>query len=303
MDVKVSVIIPTYKRSVDIERALKSVLDQTLDQFEVIIVDDNGIGTEEGQKTAAIVNKYKFDDRVIYIQHDVNKNGAFARNTGIKIARGEFISFLDDDDIYRPERLEKMYQYMCRLDQEWGACYTGYVKHRKQGDQYSAETVSGNVYVQALMRSLYIGSGSNMFFRTSVVKEVGFFNESFIRNQDMEYLIRVLKKYKMAYLDEVLLEMFYDIRQKRYSQEEWDKIEQDFYDSFAPYLQGLSQEEQNKVKCMYSVDELRHAIEYRNWKRTFSILFSGRIPVRVLLKYIKYVANRWKTNTCYGFMF
>ena len=107
--VKVSVIIPTYKRSTVICRAVDSVLAQTLDSVEVIVVDDNGIGTEAGIKTAEVMEKnYSDNTKVHYIQHEKNKNGSAARNTGIRAAHGEFISFLDDDDIYLPERLEKM---------------------------------------------------------------------------------------------------------------------------------------------------------------------------------------------------
>ena len=106
--VKVSVIIPTYHRSECIVRAVDSVLSQTLQDIEVIVVDDNGKATDEGEKTAKIMAGYTNNPKVIYLRHDVNKNGAAARNTGIRNAAGEYISFLDDDDIYLPQRLELM---------------------------------------------------------------------------------------------------------------------------------------------------------------------------------------------------
>ena len=301
--IKVSVIIPTYKRSQDIERAVNSVLSQTIDSFEVIVVDDNGLGTIEGEKTAELMQQYASDYRVIYLRHDNNKNGAVARNTGIRRAKGEFIAFLDDDDAFFPSRLEKMYEYMSNKGPEWGACYTGYVKHLKEYDQYSAERASGDLYVQALMRSLYIGSGSNLFFRKTVVEEVGFFNENFKRNQDLEYLIRVLQKYKMAYFDEVLLEIFYDIRQKQSTEEQWNKIEQSFYDNFMPYVDQLPEADKKKVHNMYSLDALRYSIHYRNWRKVMKIILKDKIPFNVYIKYILYIINRLRTKTCYGFMF
>ena len=168
--VKVSVIIPTYKRTEDIYRAIDSVLSQTLEDIEVIVVDDNGVDTEAGKKTASAMQRYKDESRVIYLQHQVNKNGSAARNTGIKAAKGDYISFLDDDDVYHPERLERIVARMDTLDDTWGACYTGYVKHQPNGtDQYSAETVEGDLFIQALMRSLFIGTGSNLFLILSVV--------------------------------------------------------------------------------------------------------------------------------------
>lgn len=300
--IKVSVIIPTYKRSQDILRAVESVLSQSIDSFEVIVVDDNGIGTIEGEKTAEIMQKYANDKRLTYIRHEHNLNGAVARNTGIKRAVGEYIAFLDDDDAFFPERLQKMYECLEGCDLEWGACYSGYIKHLKNYDQYSAEVKSGDLYVQALMRSLYIGSGSNLFFRKKVVDEIGLFNENFKRNQDLEYLIRVLKKYKMAYVDDVLLEIHYDIRQKPWTKEQWNCIEQAFYESFKPYLNGLSAIDKQRVQCMYSIDELRHAIGYKDWNKVCSLIVKRDIPMKVLLRYVMYVINRWHTKTCYGFI-
>jgi len=208
MSVKVSVIVPTYKRSEDIARAVDSVLAQTIDSFEVIVVDDNGVGTEDGEKTAEVMKKYEGDTRVKYLRHEVNKNGSAARNTGIRASEGDYISFLDDDDTYCPGRLLAMYNKLESLDDSWGACYTGYVKYMANGKkQYSAEKNEGDLFLQALMRSLYIGSGSNLFFSRKAVEDIGLFDESFRRNQDLEYLARILKKYKMAYVDEVLNEL------------------------------------------------------------------------------------------------
>ena len=91
-------------------------------------------------------------------------NGSAARNIGIKASKGNYISFLDDDDAYFPRRLDMMCAKMNALNDEWGACYTGYVKQQKDGtDQYSNEKVEGNIFFFFLMRSFYLGSGSNLF--------------------------------------------------------------------------------------------------------------------------------------------
>lgn len=301
--VKVSVIIPTYKRSEDICRAVNSVLAQTIDSFEVIVVDDNGINTEAGKKTAEVMEIYKNDDRVIYLQHLVNKNGSAARNTGICKASGKYISFLDDDDVYMPDRLLKMYEKLETLDSTWGACYTGYVKHQVNGeDQFSAEKAEGDVFVQTLMRSFYIGTGSNLFFRRSVIEDVGFFDESFKRNQDLEYLVRVLKKYRIAYIDEVLMEAFFDIRTCNLTLEQSIDREKLFRQKFSPFLEELNPIQQREIRIMWNIDWIRNLVERKKMLKAIKELYFAKIPLKVLIAYGKYAFNRKIKNTSYGFI-
>lgn len=299
---KVSVIIPTYKRAKDICRAVDSVLNQTIDSFECIVVDDNGVGTPEGENTASVMSRYTGDPRVNYIRHDVNKNGSAARNTGIRASKGEFISFLDDDDAYMPSRLEKMYNKLHGLDNSWGACYTGYVKHQPNGrDQLSAEKQEGDLFVKALMRSLYIGTGSNLFFRRESIDRVGLFNESFKRNQDLEYLIRVLKLYKIAYVDEVLMEAFYDIRTSHLTFDQSREREQYFRNCFQQYMEGLSESQCKSIMIMYEIDWIRNCIGYKEYGESLKAIRKAKIPAIVYFKYVKYLYDRWKNNISYGF--
>ncbi len=301
--VKVSVIIPTYKRSEDLCRAVDSVLAQTLNDLEVIVVDDNGIGTEGGIKTAEVMAQYSDNDRVVYLQHEVNKNGSAARNTGIRAAKGEYVAFLDDDDAFLPERLEKMVARMEQLDDSWGGCYTGYVKHMPSGkDQYSSERCEGNIFLQVLMRSFYLGSGSNLFFRRSVIDKVGEFNEQFRRNQDLEYLVRVCHLYKMAYVDEVLMEVFYDIRTVRLTHQQTVERETLFRDNFRPYLADLSKKEKRAVLIMYNIDWIRYLINRKKWFSAIITALKARIPLYVYVNYFKYIRDRQKNRTCYGFV-
>jgi len=91
---KVSVIIPTYNRAHLIGRAIQSVLNQTYQDFELIVVDDGST-----DNTNEVIKEFsQKDKRILYIKHDKNKGGSAARNTGIKAARGEYIAFQDSDD-------------------------------------------------------------------------------------------------------------------------------------------------------------------------------------------------------------
>ena len=98
---KVSVVIPSYNRPHFLLRAINSVLRQTFTSFELIIVDD--ASTEDIATVITSIN----DSRVVFVKHNCNKGVNIARNTGLKISRGEYIAFLDNDDEWLPEKLER----------------------------------------------------------------------------------------------------------------------------------------------------------------------------------------------------
>src|ERR1039457_2632426 len=97
--IKASVIVPTFNRGYILGEAIQSILDQTYPLFEVIIVDDGS--TDD---TVEVVNRFK-DGRVRLIQHSMNSGVAAARNSGLKAAQGDLISFLDSDDLWSPDKL------------------------------------------------------------------------------------------------------------------------------------------------------------------------------------------------------
>lgn len=98
----VSVIIATYRRESVLARAIESVLNQTYGDIEIIVVDDNA-DAEWNEKVKSIVERFK---GVKYIQNPENKGSGASRNVGIENAEGEYITFLDDDDVYLPEKVE-----------------------------------------------------------------------------------------------------------------------------------------------------------------------------------------------------
>ena len=102
----VSVIIPTFSRPYNLERAIKSTLSQTYKNIEIIIVDDNGIGSKYQIETEKAIRNYIKKGEVKYIKHDINKNGATARNTGLKASKGIYVNFLDDDDEFLPDKIK-----------------------------------------------------------------------------------------------------------------------------------------------------------------------------------------------------
>ena len=114
----VSIVVPTFNRGDCIGSCLESALAQTYGEFELIVVDD-----ASSDDTAVRVKHFK-DSRVRYLQHDVNRGGAAARNTGIRASTGEFVAFLDSDDVWHPEKLEEQVAALHRLGPAWGLSYT-----------------------------------------------------------------------------------------------------------------------------------------------------------------------------------
>lgn len=300
---KVSVIIPTYRRSECIQRAVDSVLSQTLKDIEIIVVDDNGVDSPDGLATQREMAKYKDNRNVIYLRHQSNMNGSVARNTGLKIAKGEFISFLDDDDIYLPNRLEKLVACLEQYDKTWGLCYSAYVKRMPSGHiQKSTESVQGDIFLQVLMRSFYLGSGANIFVRKEVIEKIGFFDESFIRNQDLEFLVRATKYFKVAYVDEVLMEIYYDIRTSNLTYEEQINREKLFRGKFSHYLINLPKKESDAVTIMWDIDWIRLSFTSRKYREAFKYMLKAKIPFKVYVSYFFYIIDRYIKDVSYGFV-
>jgi glycosyltransferase involved in cell wall biosynthesis len=115
----VSVVIPTYNRSKELARAIKSVLNQTYQNFEILVVDD---GSEENLRV--VCDSFN-DQRIRFLRNDTHTNANVARNRGIKEAQGEYIAMLDSDDEYLPHhlsrRVEKIKEWDC--DGIFGSAY------------------------------------------------------------------------------------------------------------------------------------------------------------------------------------
>lgn len=106
---KVSIIVPTYKRSNTIINIVNNVLRQDYPNFEIIIIDDNGIGKPEQKKTLSSLKPLlEKNDNIRYIPHKQNLGACSARNTGINESKGDYIAFLDDDDNWHPSFITNM---------------------------------------------------------------------------------------------------------------------------------------------------------------------------------------------------
>ena len=183
----VSVIIPTYNRVHLIRRAIQSVLNQTYQDFEVIIVDDGST-----DNTEEVVKSFN-DPRIRYIRHEKNKGAATARNTGIKAARGKFIAFQDSDDEWLPEKLEKQMKVFENTPAKVGVVYTGFWKIENNKKIYIpfswVKQKEGNIHKE-LLKGNFVTTQS-IVARKECFKKAGMFDEKLPRFQDWELVIRL----------------------------------------------------------------------------------------------------------------
>jgi len=198
---KVTVIIPTHNRAKILQRTIESVLYQTYQNFELIIVDDGS--TDE---TKQFVSKYvaKSEGKIRYIYQD-HKNVSYARNLGIKNAHGQYIAFLDSDDIWLPQKLEKQVEVLDRSD--FGFVHTNRIlvclpKNRRHNILQCPQILARN-------RKHYLGGRSNMAMtilaRRDVFNRAGVFDISLVTTQDTDLWLRISKEFDFGYINEPLM--------------------------------------------------------------------------------------------------
>ncbi len=196
--IEVSVIIPTYNRAEKVCRAVKSVLDQTFTDFEIIVIDD--ASTDD-----TIDRLKKFGDRVKIIRPSENKGVSAARNSGIRAADGRYIALLDSDDYWMPEKLQVQLDFfnenpeavICQAREIWirkGKRVNPAKKHLKP---------SGDIFIPSL--KLCLVSPSAVMFKKSLLDEVGLFDEEFPVCEDYDLWLRIAYRYPVYLIEQDLL--------------------------------------------------------------------------------------------------
>lgn len=198
----VSVIITTFKREpIMVERAIKSVVNQTYKSLELIIVDDSPYDYKQRASIASMVESFD-DNRIKYIQHKENKGACEARNTGIKNSNGAYVAFLDDDDEWKLNKLElQLDKFANGVGLVYCDSYTITLKNNQQINKTIRENrISGLVYRELLGKN-FIGSTSFVIIKREALIQCGYFNKEFKSAQDYDLWLRVSKKYKVEYVD------------------------------------------------------------------------------------------------------
>lgn len=195
----VSIIMPCYNAERYIAQSIESVLAQTYQNWELLITDDGST-----DKSVEIISKYcTKDDRINVLVPDEHQGIAKARNMSISRAKGRFVAFLDNDDLWKPEKLEKQIKFM--LEKEIGFSYTSYELVDQDGiTKNKIIQTQGVVDYKKYLRNTIIGCGTVMIDR-DIVGHFGMpINDT---SDDMAAWLSILRRGFKAYpLDEVLLQ-------------------------------------------------------------------------------------------------
>lgn len=183
---KISVIIPAYNYAQYLNETVMSVLNQTYKNLECIIVDD---GSTDNTKNI-ISNLQKSDDRLIYIYQE-NQGLSAARNKGMKISSGDYIAFLDADDLWLKEKLENQIKKLFSHNADVVFSDFDYLKNNEIINNNEKDD-SDNLDIYDFIKKCPIrGSASSIMFKKSVFKEVGFFDTSLRAVEDLDYWFRI----------------------------------------------------------------------------------------------------------------
>ena len=191
---KTSVVITTFNDAEYLKRSIPSVINQTSKPKEIIIIDD---GSSDNQAKEIVDSFHNHTDIPIILNKKKNGGPSSARNVGIKLAKGEFILFLDADDELLKNSLEWREEILESLDQNYASIYCSKIKlidNKRKIKEKIFET-DGKLNVRLIGRNNGIpGQITHHLFRRDKVNEVNGYNESLKFNEDFEFLLRIAKK-------------------------------------------------------------------------------------------------------------
>ncbi len=201
MAISVSIIIPTYNREKLVQKAIKSVLDQTYKDFELIVVDDASTDL-----TQSVVEQFA-DSRIRYLRHEKNAGVCAARNTGLAAAQGFYVAFLDSDDEWLPDKLKKQVGLFQAGSDDVGVIYTWLKIIDEQGQlqKIRQPTLRGDVH-NDLLYSNFIGTPSTLMVKHDYLKTIEGFDPRLRCCEDWDVWLQLAGHCKFEVISEPLVQ-------------------------------------------------------------------------------------------------
>jgi len=199
----ISVIIPTHNRVNLLLEAIDSVRNQTYRNVEIVVIDD-----KSSDNTEEVVNDLvKIDSRIKYFKNVRNSGPSATRNIGIDNTKGEFISFLDDDDVWEPEKLEKQLKTALSLECISLIFCNGFCPGTIK--KYAWDVSIQNDFIKYKKNEfplkVSLPPPSSWFMHKDIIKKTGKFDESLMYWEDQDYVLRIFLNFSVYFLNELLV--------------------------------------------------------------------------------------------------
>ncbi len=273
-----SVVIPVYNREGKIKHAVESVMNQTCDNWELIIVDD--CSTDRSFDVISSLD----DSRIRVFQMSKNSGAAAARNFGIQQCRGIYISFLDSDDAYENDFVDLTLAKWKTVDDTIGLLWTGCVYHRsKLGKIMDIPALwqpgmDKNPYY-TFLKDLKIGTNTGISIKRSVFDKVGLFDDQLPAAEDTDLFLRIAQHYSFDYVPNYLIHI---------NQTEGDRLSLRFdkiaiaYNKILPkHINEIQQHKRLRLKFFYKLMWLNYHLGNRSLARKyFGLVLADRVMHR-----------------------
>lgn len=298
----VSVIIPTYNGASTIRRCLNSVINQTYSNIEIIVVIDKATNdsTEEILKN---INS----DRIKYYVSDKEKSASYNRNLGINKSKGEYISFIDDDDEWEKNKIEKQVDFL-KNNKKYKSVITNYT-FILGNSKKRFRTFSSNYTKEVLLMSKKLAAGSNIMTSRDELFSIGLFDDTFQGHQDLELVIKLDSKHKIGHIDEYLVNIYGRSGRVLTNAQKIADIKTKFLEKFSKIISSYPKKVQKEIYARHWLqvsrayaleDNIITSIKYLKLSISYKILFSPVFKIIPFETYYliaaRYLINMFKPN-------
>lgn len=292
---KVACVLVTYRREVQIvERALKSIVNQTYSNLDIAVVNDYPEDLELSNQLKEMVGNYP---NVKYISYAHNSGACVARNAGARATEGKYIAYLDDDDEWVLDKIEKQ---VARIESgHYGMVYGPFYLERDGKQQITHnQTLDGNV-LEALLSCNFIGGTSVPLIRKDIVDALGGFDQELQSSQDYDLWIRIAADHTVGYVDAPMIIRYFseesittNLSKKKQG---WTRVSEKHAELFRKYPKSANIRLNNIVNQAYMYGDFSYA--FSAWKQALRCnpLSLGNVvePAKGIVKFLLKRKTKW----------
>ncbi len=277
----VSIIIPTYRRTELLQNAIQSCIDQTYTNIEILIIDDN-VSSSYNLQVKNIIDDFN-DSRIKLFVNAKNLHGGGSRNVGIVNSKGKYIAFLDDDDVFLNNKIDKQLSFMVSRNSLCSYTKIENDKHRK------IDYREGDLTLNLLKMETFLYTPTLMF-RNDVLLKLKGFDTKLKRHQDFDLMLRFFEIYKIDFLDLALSIQGPNDGGNTLYGKRLHEMKSYFLDKFKPIIEKYSKREKRSI---YGIHYSRIVFDnLKNREFRYALLYLGKSLKNSPYYFFKYFYKR-----------